>query len=92
MAVLAAATIAIKAAGTVLPPAPPVIARRLRGLAPALLAALVVTELRGASGWPAFDAKAAGVAVAIVLATLRAPLGVTVVAGATTAAALRALS
>lgn len=91
VAVLAVVTIAIKAAGTVLPPPPPPLARRLSGLAPALLAALVVSELRGSSGWPTLDAKAAGVAVAVVLATVRAPLAVSVVAGAAVAALLRTL-
>ncbi|HEX2850304.1 MAG TPA: AzlD domain-containing protein [Acidimicrobiales bacterium] len=87
--VLAAATILIKGAGSLLPEIPDAVAARLGGLAPALLAALVITELTGADGIPRLDAKAAGVGVAVVLAAVRAPFAVCVVAGAAVAAVLR---
>jgi len=89
---LTAVTMALKGLGPLLPRIPDAVARRLPGLAPALLAALVVTEVTGKNGWPHVDAKLAGVAVALLLAWRRAPLAVTVIAGAATAAVLRALS
>jgi hypothetical protein len=89
VAVLAVLTIAIKGAGSLLPPLPHRVVRRLAGLAPALLAALVYVELTGDRGVPQLDAKAAGVGVAVVLAALRLPFAVSVVAGAATAALLR---
>lgn len=88
---LAACTWAFRGAGSVLPQVPEALARRTTGLAPALLAGLVVTELTGATGVPRLDAKAAGVAAAALLAARRAPLAVCVVAGAGVAAALRLL-
>lgn len=90
--VLAAITIAIKGAGALLPELPPAVARRLAGLAPALLAALVYVELSGGRGFPALDAKALGVVAAVVLAAVRAPFAACVVAGAAVAAALRAFT
>lgn len=89
---LSAATMLIKAAGSLAPSIPDALARRFAGLAPALLAGLVVAEVAGADGIPDVDAKLAGVAVALLLAWRRAPLAVTVIAGAATAAALRALA
>jgi branched-subunit amino acid transport protein len=89
--VLAALTAVLRGAGALLPSIPDELARRLGGLAPALLAALVVTELTGASGMPALDAKAAGVAVAVLLAWRRAPFAVCVIGGAAVAALLRAV-
>ena len=89
---LAAATVAIKGAGALLPPLPDGLALRLAGLAPALLAALVYTEVAGDRGVPHVDAKLAGVGVATVLAALRAPLAVSVIAGAATAALLRVVT
>ena len=65
---------------------------RLAGLAPALLAAFIISELLDDDGIPALDAKAAGVAVATVLTALRLPLIVSVLAAAATAAASRALT
>lgn len=91
VAALAVATVAIKGAGTLLPAPPPWLARRLGSLAPALLAALVVTEVAGGRGFPRLDERAAGVAVAVLLASLRAPFALSVVAGAATAAVLRLL-
>jgi hypothetical protein len=91
VAALAGITVVLKGAGALLPPPPEAIARRLSGLAPALLAALIYVELAGRGGLPHLDAKAAGVAVAVVLAALRLPFFVCVVAGAATAAGLRAV-
>ena len=92
VAALAAITIAIKGAAALAGEIPEPLANRLAGLAPALLAALVVTQLSGDNGLPAIDAKAAGVAAALVLAWRRAPFAVCVVAGAAVAAAIRALT
>lgn len=89
---LSAVTMLSKAAGSLLPRIPDVIARRSAGLAPALLAGLIVSEVAGADGVPPVDAKLAGVAVALVLAWRRVPLGITVIAGAATATAVRALT
>jgi branched-subunit amino acid transport protein len=89
---LSALTMAIKAAGSLVPRIPRPVARRLGGLAPALLAGLVVTELAGPDGLPRLDASLAGVAVAVVLTWRRAPILLAVVAGAAVAALLRALT
>ena len=88
--VLSAITIVFKGAGALLPTIPDAIAKRLGGVAPALLAALVLTELTGDAAIPRVDAKVAGVVVAVVLAWRKAPFAVCVVAGAATAALLRA--
>ncbi|HEX7166212.1 MAG TPA: AzlD domain-containing protein [Acidimicrobiales bacterium] len=88
---LAVLTILIKGAGSLLPEVPDALARRLGGVAPALLASLAYVELVDDGGAPVLDEKAAGVAVAVVLAWRRAPFGVCVVAGAVVAAGLRAL-
>jgi branched-subunit amino acid transport protein len=90
--VLAAITFLLKGAGALLPELPEALTRRLGGLAPALLAALVYVELAGGSSLPRLDAKAAGVGAAVVLAALRAPFAVCVIAGAGVAAALRAFT
>lgn len=89
---LAAITVALKGAGSLLPELPAAWAHRLAGLAPALLAALVYVELADERGIPQPGAKAAGVAAAVVLAAVRAPFAVCVVAGAAVAASLRALT
>jgi len=89
---LAVFTMLLKGAGVVAGRLPTWFETRAAGLAPALLAALVVSELLDGPGRPAFDAKTAGVMAAVVAATLRAPLAVCVVAGATAAALLRALT
>jgi hypothetical protein len=93
VAVIGAATIALKAAGTVvlagreLPP-------RFDGvvalLAPTLLAALVVVQTLEGDGI-AVDARVAGLAAAGVALLLRAPLLVVLAAAAGVAAAARAL-
>ncbi len=89
---LALITFAFRALGPALPRVPDALSRRTTGLAPALLAALVVTQVVSGSGVPVLDAKAAGVAAALVLAALRAPVGLSVVGGAAVAALVRVLS
>jgi branched-subunit amino acid transport protein len=86
---LALATFALRGTGPVLPRIPPALIQRTTGLAPALLAALVMTQLV-TGGWH-LDVKAAAVAVATALAALRAPLLASVIAGAAVAAGLRLL-
>jgi len=61
-------------------------------LAPALLAALVVTQTFADGKSLELDARAAGVAAAAVAIALRAPLAVTIVAAAVATAALRAVT
>jgi branched-subunit amino acid transport protein len=56
-----------------------------------LLAALVAIQLTGANGLVHFDVKVPAVLVAAVLAALRAPFIVCVIAGALVAALLRVL-
>ena len=87
--VLGAITALVKGAGALLPHPPEHLARRLGGLAPALLAALVWVELAGSDGVPDLDAKTAGVVAAVVVFALRAPFAVCVVTGAAVAALLR---
>jgi branched-subunit amino acid transport protein len=94
--VVGLATIAIKAAG------PLVLARRtpppraraaLEHLAPALLAALVVTQaLGGSNGGFAVDARLAGLATAAAALLLRLPLLVVIATAAVTAALVRLLA
>ena len=94
MALVGAATVALKAAGPVLfgerqlPP-------RVRGvvglLAPALLAALVVTQGFASGRHVVLDARLAGVAAAVVSLWLRAPVLVAVAVAAAVTAGLRAL-
>jgi branched-subunit amino acid transport protein len=86
---LALAPFVLRGTGPVLPRIPDALTERTTGLAPALLAALVMTQLM-TGGWH-LDVKAAAVAVAAVLAALRAPLLVSVIAGAAVAAGLRLL-
>ncbi|MEA3075645.1 MAG: hypothetical protein QOF60_553 [Actinomycetota bacterium] len=91
VAALAVITIAIKGAGSLLERIPDEVARRLAGLAPALLAALVYVELAdNDNGLPHADAKAAGVGAAVVLAAVKAPFAICVIGGAVVAAGLRA--
>jgi len=89
---LAVITIVLKGAGSLLPDLPDGLARRLAGLAPALLAALVYVELADERGLPEPGAKAAGVAAAVVLVASRAPFALCVIAGAAVAALLRAFT
>jgi branched-subunit amino acid transport protein len=96
---LALATAAIKAFGPLVfggRELPTLLARVIPLLAPALLAALVISETFGGAGSHprslAFDARAGGLAVAAVALWLRAPLYVVVVAAAVATALLRAVT
>jgi uncharacterized membrane protein len=95
VAVVGLATMAIKAAGTLLlggRTLPPRAQAALEHLAPALLAALVVTQAVGAAGGGfAVDARLAGLAAAAVALAFRAPLLLVVTVAAATAAIVRAL-
>jgi hypothetical protein len=92
---LAAGTVAIKAAGPLTLggrslPTPLVLVITL--LAPALLAALVVTQTFADDQSLVIDARAAGVAAAAAAVLLRAPLVVTIVVAALVTAGVRAIS
>jgi hypothetical protein len=93
---LAGATAVIKAFGPVVfggRDLHPVLARVIPLLAPALLAALVVTETAGGHGRTlTIDARAAGLASATVALALKAPLVVVVLAAAVATAVVRAVS
>jgi branched-subunit amino acid transport protein len=95
VAVVGLATMAIKAAGTLLVGGrtpPPRAQAAMAHLAPALLAALVVTQaLGGQGGGFAVDARLAGLAAAAVALAFRAPLLLVVTVAAATAAIARAL-
>lgn len=86
---------ATKFAGYVVPQAVldhPLTDRIMHYLPVALLAALIAVQtFTSGSGNFAFDARAAGLAVAIVCLLLRAPFLIVVVAAAATAALLRAV-
>jgi branched-subunit amino acid transport protein len=89
IAVVGAATIAFKASGPVLlgrRELPPRALALVEVLAPAMLAALVVTQTVGGDRELVFDERLAGVVAGGVAIWLRAPLvAVMVVAGATAA-------
>lgn len=87
---LALSTFVLRGLGPVLPRIPRALTQRTTGLAPALLAALVMTQLVG-SGLR-LDVKEAAVAVAAALSALRVPLLACVIAGAALAALLRLLA
>ena len=92
--VLGAATIAIKATGPVLlggRALPPRIASVVELLAPAVLAALVVTQVVGGDRELVLDERLAGLAAGAVAIALRAPILAVVVVAATATALLRAL-
>jgi branched-subunit amino acid transport protein len=94
VAVIAAATIAFKAAGPVLVGGrslPPRVADVVVLLAPVLLAALVVTQTVGAGGRLVLDARLAGVGAGAAAIAARAPLPVVVIVAAATTALVRAL-
>jgi branched-subunit amino acid transport protein len=61
-------------------------------LAPAVLAALIVTNTFATGRTLTVDPRAAGLAAALVAVLLRAPILVVIVAAAATAALLRAIS
>ena len=96
VAAVGLATMLTKAAGTLLigdRALPPRAQAALEHLAPALLAALVVTQaLGGQGGGFAVDARLAGLAAAAVALLFRAPLLVVVTIAAATAALVRALA
>jgi Branched-chain amino acid transport protein (AzlD) len=94
LALVGAATVALKAAGPVLLGGRqlPARVRVLVGLlAPALLAALVVTNTVASGRHLVVDARLAGVAAAAVSLRLRAPILVAVAVAAAVTAAIRAL-
>lgn len=92
---LAIATAAIKAFGPVVfggRELPALLARLIPLLAPALLAALLITETFGGPGRSLlFDARAGGLVVAGIALWRRAPLYVVVLAAAAATALLRAI-
>ena len=92
---LAIATAAIKAFGPVVfgrRELPALVARVIPLLAPALLAALVITETFGGPGRSlVLDARAGGLVVAGIALWRRAPLYVVVLAAAAATALLRAI-
>ena len=88
---LASLTYLMRATGSLLPNLPSAVTERTGGLAPALLAALVAIQLTGSNGLIHLDVKVPAVLIAAVLAALRAPFIVCVVAGAVVAALLRAV-
>lgn len=92
---LAIATAAIKAFGPVVfggRELPALLARMIPLLAPALLAALLITETFGGPGRSLlFDARAGGLVVAGIALWRRAPLYVVVLAAAAATALLRAI-
>jgi len=90
--VVGAATIAIKAVGPVVlggRQLPPRLAGVVALLAPALLAALVVTQAVGGDRRYIFDARLVGLAAAAVAIRLRAPLLATLVVAAAATALVR---
>jgi Branched-chain amino acid transport protein (AzlD) len=94
LAIVGAATVALKAAGPVLLGGHelPARLRVLVGLlAPALLAALVVTNTVASGRHIVVDARLAGVAAAAVSLRLRAPILLAVTVAAAVTAAIRAL-
>jgi branched-subunit amino acid transport protein len=93
VAAVGLATFAIRAAGPLLlarRTPPPRAQAALEHLAPALLAALVVTQaLGGDNGGFAVDARLAGLAAAAAALVLRAPLLAVIAVAAVTAALVR---
>jgi branched-subunit amino acid transport protein len=93
--VVGVATVTFKSAGPVLlggRPLPAKLAAVVELLAPALLAALVVTQTLGGDEEVVVDARLAGVAAAAVALLLRAPILVVVGVAAATKALARGLS
>jgi branched-subunit amino acid transport protein len=89
---LGAATVVIKALGPVLlgrRRLPPRMLSALRLLAPALLAALVVTQVFAAGQDVTIDARAAGLAAAVVALLLRGPTLVVIGSAAAVTALVR---
>jgi branched-subunit amino acid transport protein len=93
--VVGAATIALKSVGPVLlggKPLPEHLTGVVGLLAPALLAALVVTQVAGGDEEIVLDARLVGLGAAVVALLLRAPLIVVVVAAAAATALVRLLT
>ena len=88
---LASLSFVMRATGSFLPSVPSAVTDRMAGLAPALLAALVAIQVTGPNGLIHLDVKVPAVLLAGMLAALRAPFIVCVVAGALVAALLRAV-
>ena len=94
VALVGAATVAIKGAGPILlggRPLPPRLARVIALLAPALLAALVAINTFGAERALVLDERALGVGAAAIAIGFRAPPLVVVVVAAAVTATARAL-
>jgi hypothetical protein len=94
VAVVGVATVLLKGAGPVLlggRPLPPGVLAVVRLLAPALLAAFVVTSVFASGRALVLDARAVGLAVALLAVLLRAPTLVVIVAAAATTALVRLL-
>ena len=94
IALVGIATVAIKGAGPLLiggRDLPPAALGVLRLLAPALLAALVVTSVFASGGRLVIDERAVGIAVAFLALLLRAPVLVVVALAAAATAVVRAL-
>ena len=92
VALVGIGTVLIKASGPVLlggRTLPPSLTGVLDALAPAVLAALVVTQLVGGDRELVLDERLAGIAVAAVAVALRAHILVVVVLAAVTTALLR---
>ena len=92
--VVGAATVLLKAAGPVLlggRDLPPRVDALVVLLAPAVLAALVVTQVVAGDRELVFDARLIGLGAAVVAIALRAPLVVVVVVAAAATAGVRAL-
>ncbi len=90
-----AGTFALKAVGPVAVSGrrlPARVAELLEVVAPAILAALVVTETFASGRSLVLDARLAGVAAGIVAVLLRAPLWLVVIAGALATALVRLVS
>jgi branched-subunit amino acid transport protein len=95
IAAVGAATIALKSIGPVLlggKPLPGHLTGVVALLAPALLAALVVTQAVGGDEEIVLDARLVGLGAAVVALLLRAPLLVVVVSAAAATAFVRLLS
>ena len=95
VAAVGAATIALKSVGPVLlggRPLPAPLTGIVALLAPALLAALVVTQVVGGDEELVLDARLVGLGAAVVAILVRAPLLVVVVAAAAATAVVRALA
>ena len=94
VAVIGAATVALKASGPVLAGGrelPERLCRLVGTLAPALLAALVVTQAFGEERALVLDARAAGLGAAAAAVALRAPLLAVIVVAAAATALVRAI-